>query len=257
MLKSLTVRRPNTKPPMCAKYATPPPVLRVDEGVAAVDELEEEPDPEEDERRDLEEEERHDPRQHAASGKEDDVRAEDAAMRRSRRGWGSGRRPRAVTERDDRLRGRRREPPEDVEDEEAHASEQCPRRCSRRSRGTACCRGDGPSSACMNIDVKAVIGQSSPTCRTSSRPRTGSRRPRRRAGEAGLPPGVLPEDPDQDVRRDQCDRQDRRAGSGRCPSGEHGAPVTGSRAPSALSARAAGSPPGPTRPTAGRTGRPR
>ena len=96
---SLIVSRPNTNPPTCAKYATPPPAAsRVGQARGAEHRLLGEPDPEHHERRQLDHGEEQDDdheRQHPRARIQDDVAAEDrrdrARMRRPSAPWSSGR----------------------------------------------------------------------------------------------------------------------------------------------------------------------
>ena len=190
---------------MCAKKATPPPSSGCASGGAAVQQLEDEPDAEEEHRRHLAEDEE-DQRQHLRARQQHEVGAEHRRDRAAR----ADVRDRRVGvaregERDEGLGRRRREAAEEVEEEEAdlaervldvvaedpeeeHVAEQVHPAAvqeHRRERGQEPALPDRRARA---LDLARVVAE---------------------LVDRALQVGELVEDPDEHVRDDQRDRDER------------------------------------------------
>jgi hypothetical protein len=218
--------KPEGDPAQMREVRDPAARLRMDERVAADHELVEEVDPQEEHGRDLEEEEGDDEGRDAAVRVEEEVRAEHCGDRPARPEVGDlGFLRAAPAERDDGLRRRRGEAAEDVEEDEAdaservfdvvpedpeeeHVAEQVAPAGVQEQRGEDRRRPVLSDLGAAVLDLARVVGEIVD---------------RRR--EAGISACVLVEDEGEHVRGDEPDRDDREMPSGDVvPEGDHRRP---------------------------------
>ena len=206
-MKRRTVSTPKTKPPTCAKNATPPPACGLHEREPALPELEAEPEAEEEEGRDLDEEVQ-EQRQHARGRQEDEVGAENAGDRAARPEVRDGRVGiRARPEGDDGLSRGRGDPGQQVEAEEAD-----------RPHRVLDVVAEDPEEEHVPDDVQPASvhehrGQPRdvPVVADGGPGRAGADDLARLVGvldDRAVEIGQLVEDPDREVDRDQRDRDD-------------------------------------------------